>query len=524
MGEGGEHALFKNKNKVLLRIRKRDLVISAKWREQPNTVNNHTPSTITTATSSYLETVIVPCMNPYVDIPRVVTTTWSFLNELRLRTVAAGCIPIARRQDWTMTSSSKKHSTSRPLATILYDYRFLHTKNTLQLPKLVPNQCWSVELKPKAGYMAFSPLVQHKIKYSYSRFVLLQQLHQRGIIAKGWTSSLIPTMSAYDPMDLYSASPSRMKTAVDNLFQCPQNNLRVHYNETPLIGLGAKDEDAFENICQSEVFTTLFGDITGVETTRAMWRDCLVAILQEESILKKLLGLQELDVLDADGAILVYRRLVELCNGSHEQAQSLLDHDITISTSTTTSSSSSSSNMNKEKESLMPRKLSLLESSPFAFPDNKASSTRISAMCDDIADFRQLLIAAAPSLPQESDEFHDRVRAQIDLLNVAECRFLLWNWLLSLTMCDVSIFISLQQIEPPMNAFVSGTNRYGGNNSTTVVSPMSSNGDPGHVTYSWNDEKQISFLYSVRLIDCDGKPSRKLRSRQEKEAAFEALV
>ena len=45
-------------------------------------------------------------------------------------------------------------------------------------------------------------------------------------------------------------------------------------------------------------------------------------ILVQEEILEKLLSLQRLDIIDADGAILIYKRLRELC-GDH--ADDLLD-------------------------------------------------------------------------------------------------------------------------------------------------------------------------------------------------------
>jgi hypothetical protein len=572
VGEGGEHAIFQDQSGWLLRIRKQDLVVSAGWNKSVSFLlfNNNKiedeEEHDDASPPNYMETVIAACMIPYVDIPKVVSLEWSYLNELRQMTVAAGCIPVARRQDWnaaTISSSSNGNTRrQRPMAKILYDYRSLppnntttNNNNTTKLP------CLSMELKPKAGYLAFSPLVhpQHRIKYCKSRFGLLQRLHQQGNIQKGWassgsTSSCSTTTTSsssrhqasdYDPMDLFSNNVDRMKTAVDDLFQCPQNNLKVHFDTTTLVGLGAVDPDHVEYLCQEEILPRFFGTAAVKTTTtttttattttetatsrlQAILSECLVAILQQETILQQMVTLQELDVLDADGAILVYQRLVELCNGSHQQAQSLLDN-VVVSTRSWLPNEGESTTTSSRR-----RTFSLLEASPFSLPgdddeddDEDCSSTVVvvvASMCDDIATFRKLLITAAPNLPseQQMDDFHSRVRSKVQLLTVAECRFLLWNWLLSLTMCDVSVFITLQQREPAatLDNITTTTRNFSGN--TKVSTPIASNGDPGLVTHSWN-EKQIPFAYSVRLIDCDGKPPSKLRSRHKKESVFETL-
>eukprot|EP00980_Cylindrotheca_fusiformis_P011897 scaffold2830_cov131-Cylindrotheca_fusiformis.AAC.18 len=503
IGEGGENALFQDVSSssssgcLLLRIRKRDLAVADNHPvDLPQLVANRPKS------SYYLESVVAPCLASYIDIPEVVPLQWSFLKKLKQQTLNAGCIPEARRKDWSCdsgtSSSTPTIASSPPQAKLLYDYRYFQSP-----AKSKSGCCLSIEFKPKAGYVAFSPLVRNRIKYQSSRFELLQKLHQQGKITKPWAK---PTnrqdICHYDPIDLYSSSTERMKTALHNLFHCPQNFLKVYYNATTkLVGSKAVNKNRAEDLCRDEIIPNLVGTQTAMpaaatETVQNMLVECMVAILHQESLLPQLLKLQELDILDADGAIWVYNHLVELCGGSHEEAQELLDHGFTTEPSEAT--------------------FSLLEATPFSIPkDHGATSSVLAAMCENIAAFRQLLMKLAPNLPpqQQMDEYHELVRSQIPLLNSAECRFLLWNWLLSLAMCDVSMFITLQPIEPASAAQGSGV---------PTVSP-SGKGGSGMVTYSsWND-KPIAFAYRVRLIDCYGKPSRKLKSRQKKEEAFDTL-
>ena len=50
----------------------------------------------------------------------------------------------------------------------------------------------------------------------------------------------------------------------------------------------------------------------------------LSEILSFETLLPSLLKLQKVDLIDVDGAILIYNHLIHLCDDSVEQAESLL--------------------------------------------------------------------------------------------------------------------------------------------------------------------------------------------------------
>jgi hypothetical protein len=76
-----------------------------------------------------------------------------------------------------------------------------------------------VEIKPKWGFLPDCPLVQTPVKRSVSKFQLMQRLK----LKKGEISSL----SAYDPIDLFSKCPEKVERALSALIQNPQGNLKV---------------------------------------------------------------------------------------------------------------------------------------------------------------------------------------------------------------------------------------------------------------------------------------------------------
>lgn len=525
IGEGGEHAIFgqrdydqrlKQKDSLLfgtpslLRIRKRDLAASSIWTER-NLRDN--VASDKKSNQTFIRKIIADIMIPYVDIPKVLPMEWNFLKELHKSAISSGRIPSARVADW---KARDRDFSGTPTATLLRDYRRLNENYLYTFPstnnnsvRLLPNRCIAIELKPKAGILACSPLVHplHRAKFQKSRFVLLQNLHKQGKIAKGWAKASISSqqVSLYDPLDLYSMNSSRMRTAISNLFDRPQNNLKVFYNGSIMIGHGIEGKE-YENV-QKEMYSNIFQIMDTAETKNNNYirqeiekklGDWITTILLHENILQRLLELQKLDILDADGAILVYQRFVELCDGSHEKAQRILD-DYTLQKMPTAPTYNESS------------RSQMLDSSPFySILEPGSDISVIDSICDDIATFSldlKTMNQESLSSKQKMDDMYTQVISKVKQLTTTECEFLLLNWLLSLTMCDASIFITIQQLE--------------GIGNTDFV-PMGDKDIPGLFTSQRNGQKTL-FIYSLRLIDCDGKPARKLKTREQKESVFQLV-
>lgn len=511
--EGGEHAIFEetvsssNSIHKLLRIRKRDLAISDQI--DAGGADYDTEETDGSKPQSYLETVVAPLLTPYVDVPVTIQLEWSFLKNLKRQTIAKGCIPDSRKSDWSLEQSKmngvgmgftkvSKHVDAQ----LVPDYRKLPVTPRDSPYALVPSTVLSVELKPKAGYVAFSPLVQPKnrIKYQHSRYVLKQQLYQlkHQEIRSGWFSGLVQ-QSLYDPLDLYSGNTKRIQKAVRELFRCPQNNLRITCNNQLLLSKGEDGSPVYSDnagvLCKDILSNWIRADDGDTRLTLeehiCSW---LVDVFQQEEVLQRLERWQKLDIVDADGAILLYDRLVELCEGSHEKAQSLLDN---IETST-------------EMQTNSP-----LISSPFSWSPCSEFDNMLPRFCQQVKDFESILLEAAAVLPPEDllDHHRKEMVKMIESLQIPECQYLLWNWLLSLTLNDVSMFVTFQRVSPKnCDHDVLGSTQLATCSDHGVLKlPLK---DKGH---------QVFLAYTIRIVDCDGKPSKKLRTRRKKEEPFALL-
>jgi hypothetical protein len=513
-GEGGKHALFayhptsggdktSEYDGMLLRIRKKHLALAAAFsRPKKQLVRANLNGNPT----HYIRNMISPRIGPYIDLPKIIELEWSFLQRLRDIALSEGQVPRSRQEDWNPASKGTAHDSTIPVGMLLTDYR------SLGLPKTVKGgssseRCISVEIKPKAGYTAFSPLVHplHRIKFLETRFQLLQKLHRNGRISKAWTSSLDSfDMSTYDPRDLFSGDMRKIRRAIKSMLCCPQNNLRIWYGESMLIGLES-DQRTSNNLC-SETLREMFNFEAvagGCREVGAVVGEIVASILSHESLLTELLKLQEFDILDADGAILVYNRLVALCNGSEKEAESKLDSPPTLATS------------------LCEKSHAILGASPFVPP---ARSPNVASLCDEIDRFRQLLVCSLPSLPstRELDEYRECALRFVDSLSAEECEYLLRNWLLSLAMCDVSIFITIQ-LKSPLSSEPRHIRSEDCKGKPLVDISKGVSCEPGLLTWKGPDGESLRFAYNVKLIDCDGKPAKKLRTRREKEIAFRFL-
>jgi hypothetical protein len=548
-GEGGKHALFLYQPKQrpeniiyvgrLLRLTKKDLALSAvgihvneEDSSRPSTSASlpmHGSSNSTPEASNsfnYIREMIVPRLSPYLDLPEKVSLEWTFVKELRDQTLAQGRIPFGRHKDWILIlpqTKEKEKSLQVPSpyasALLLFDYRFSRCQSIAAAAIISEEQCRnytfiSVEIKPKAGYLAISPLVDptRRAKYRCSRFAMMQRLCRDGHVTKPWmergssSASSLFESSRYDPLDLFSGDRHRIRQAVQNLVTCPQNNLKVWLGDEALVGASsARSSPKWERLGND----WWSGDdrcgpsATNVESFVV---DMVASVLDGERILSNLLPLQTLDIVDADGAILLYDRLVQLVGGSRDDAERLVDDAIPAMPLKDTQRTSD----------LHP----LLLHSPLSPPNG--SYATMNRLCEEIERFERRLNSALPSLPSEEEMDSARLGALhlLEELTVDECRFLLQNYLLSLAMCDVSFFVT---IHPAPTTTTAATEHLEAHTirarSFTVISQQEQD-KPGMIAFSGDTSAGIErgvYLYEIKVIDCDRKPAKKLRLRREKE-------
>jgi hypothetical protein len=548
-GEGGKHALFLYQPKQrpekiyhgrLLRLTKKDLALSAVvYMSEENSCRTTTSAPLSlplpmqgsstpedSNSLNYIRKIIVPRLSPYLDLPENVSLEWNFVKELRDQTLAQGRIPSSRQEDWVLILPQTKEKSKSPQvpapkasALLLFDYRFSRCRSIAVAasrepePQLVQRNYsfLSVEIKPKAGYLAISPLVDptRRAKHRFSRFAIMQRLCRDGHVTKPWmgggSSSSLFESSRYDPLDLFSGDSHRIRQAVQNLVTCPQNNLKVWLGDEALVGvLPARPLPKWERLGNDwwSADDRCGPSATNVESFVV---DMVASVLDGENILSNLLPLQKLDIVDADGAMLLYDRLVQLVGGSRDDAERLLDDAIP---STPLKDAKTTSVLHP-----------LLLDSPLSPPNG--SFDTMNRLCEEIERFERRLDSALPSLSSEEEMESARLGALrlLEELSTDECRFLLQNYLLSLAMCDVSFFITIYPASTPTVELLEEHMDTIQARPFTVISKQEQD-KPGMIAFSGDTSAGIergAYFYEIKVIDCDRKPAKKLRLRREKE-------
>jgi len=400
----------------------------------------------------------------YVDPPVEIELHPSFLEGLRQRAIESGRIPHSRRLDWNIERCSHKEGTCAKevsaMASLLPNYRCcksIHPKHGTTTKSI------SVEIKPKAGYLATSPLVHpnHDVKYQISKFQILQQLNYDGVVSKGWNKGTgLGEKSRYDPLDLFSCNGVMIRQAIEALFGCPQNNLKIFCDDDMLYGhdgQGRHPTSTRSAVTETNKYSQaleaiLDGDLQNPQESKGILECELVEILSgvllQDPFLPLLLDLQKrFDVLDADGAVLVYNRLVELCDGSKKKAEDLIDADLQLSDSTE---------------------------------------------CTDLLNY--LSSWTSPPNDESRQSWYNRGKELVEQLSAKDCIGLLQNWLISLTLCDISFFVIISKVNDGDLA----------------------DADCQHPLVQTKAGQLLQ--YEIKVVDYDYKPGKKLRNREQSES------
>jgi Inositol-pentakisphosphate 2-kinase len=489
----------------------------------------------------------------YLDRPAGVRLSDKLVRALRTCALESGNIPASRRKDWMVNKLNKEETgkllaTAPPCGLLLPDYRFLNQQRT----HITSNQnCRNsqpvcLEIKPKAGYAAFSPLVKpdRRAKYTASRFALLQTLWVRGAVDKGWAATRNTTKEAnggqhrpsrYDPLDLFSSDRPSMERALRALlFETPQNNGKLWIDGHPAdLGPAVPSREQHEGNHQSLSAACTTPDWTSAvnlalnlpesSSQESFVRMCS-EILLEEPLLSQILRLQQLDVLDADGAIVVYHRLVHgHCGGSYEKADRLIDKYDDVCP------------VRRQPPPSRGAPHQLLSASPWVAPED---TSRIASLCEVVERTQECLVARnggqhGPIDDSILDELHVQAVRIVNDLSEGDCVYLLRNWLLSLTMNDASFFLTLAADEGAREEVSPGEERAPAANGASlpriVVVRRQTKDAPGIVrlqdpahdgSSSSSHHARRALKYQIKLIDCDPKPAKKLRDREAKEVPF----
>ncbi|KAG8436253.1 hypothetical protein GDO86_007378 [Hymenochirus boettgeri] len=138
-------------------------------------------------------------------------------------------------------------------------------------PFLECRPIFSIEIKPKCGFIPTSAHITKDIKKKICRFCM----HQHLKIAKGkWKK-----VSKYCPLDLFSGNKQRMHFALMNLLQESQNNLKVFKNGELIYGC-KDDQDQFLDLNElahhlKSFFFPTNGLVSGHQCTKTVLKELI---------------------------------------------------------------------------------------------------------------------------------------------------------------------------------------------------------------------------------------------------------
>lgn len=103
---------------------------------------------------------------------------------------------------------------------------------------------YSVEIKPKAGWITPNERKYPKCTYCLNQYIKLQ-------------NNDITEISKYCPMDLFSGDPNRLKYSIKCLFETPQNNLQIFKDGQLIYGENRKNHEVLCDIFEDKFETSL---------------------------------------------------------------------------------------------------------------------------------------------------------------------------------------------------------------------------------------------------------------------------
>lgn len=352
------------------------------------------------------------------------------------------------------------------------------------------------EIKVKCGLTATTPFVVDTaadIKTLMSRYHIMQLYKQAKTNSKTDWGTFVG-VNSYDPLDITSGDPVRIRTAICTLLSNPQNNLRVSLNSRHIYGWDKQDLNMLygclrgSNVVEPaaaashDTHNTAF-DVLGQPGHII---DALAAVLSEETVLRRLRDMQKLDLLDSEGAAVVYARLVEVL-GSMERAMELLEE--------------------KMISSVDPDLCELIESQSFECGQS-----------NECLSFARTLFALRLSPQMNEAERRIQLTRAFEAVGRAsaeQCLYVLQLWMLALIAKDASVMVTVRRIR------ASALPLPGRQVGDMWVSPQS----PTHCGTVYHNLKLhncdtgcAGFVYTVGLIDLGLKSLDKVWRKAAEDA------
>eukprot|EP01087_Luapelamoeba_hula_P017412 TRINITY_DN5486_c0_g1_i1.p1 TRINITY_DN5486_c0_g1~~TRINITY_DN5486_c0_g1_i1.p1 ORF type:complete len:553 (+),score=101.24 TRINITY_DN5486_c0_g1_i1:562-2220(+) len=200
------------------------------------------------------------------------------------------------------------------------------SKSGEKVPEVATKPIVCVEIKAKGGFMPFSELIRgaNVAKKQVCRYCMYQRLKKE--------KDEIKQISNYCPLDLFSNDKALMRRALNEIFEVPQNNLKLFLDGSLYYtgDLGGKKADEIAKAAaglDEELAKTGLPPTEG--STKKTLINLLVDIFHSTSLLQNLKHVQMFDYLDVEGVYPIFQKLEALGEkGLHKE---WADADVPVS-------------------------------------------------------------------------------------------------------------------------------------------------------------------------------------------------
>jgi Inositol-pentakisphosphate 2-kinase len=354
----------------------------------------------------------------------------------------------------------------------------------------------TLEIKPKLGASPRSLLVPQghsRLKYSIDRYTALQR-YKMHMQAQGegvpWGS--MQSVGEYKPLQFFKGGVNGLEQSLIALIECPQNKLKVFVNGA-LVPLNrsssATADDAADDIQQQQQQQSNEQTITSSYTAVAAAASSTLGITAEalstivahvlhaEPLISNILATQQLDILEVEGAVVVYNRLLQLCENNEQTVVTLLQQ---------------------------------------AAAGNGWSANH-SDCVQRFEHLKDVLYTDEPHTLSEA-ELHTKHAAACEAVNTLlctdDCVLLLTLWSLAQAAADCSIMLSLSKRTAAGDSSISN-NTAAAAAATAVVGASANRGNRLQSSECAGQIGDVS--YCLCAVDVGPKPSNQLQKQQKRE-------
>lgn len=349
---------------------------------------------------------------------------------------------------------------------------------------IVERKVLTLELKIKGAFPSISPFLSNtlsQVKRQYGRYQLKQLAKSAGISKEA-------SGTIHDPMDLFSMDATRIRSSLRDLTRFSTTILRAFVDGVEI-----------SNIEESDVYspTSRWASLSGTflpnnleySANQAIVVEIMATLLLQCTFLKELSAAQKLDLVDVEGAAMIFDRLVSLVGDSRE-AENKLCESVTLM-----------------KPLLEDLRQCIYSSDDTGIPSLHFTSDKIPHFIKDLIDLQ--------SSPAALDSY-------VTNLSCHECCVLLNLWLISLAAKDTSLMASFEVVKSSIQSSKCVIFEEAGKQ---VPAPLSSSQfscielacPPTCEHCSSNDPSKLVLRYFSVLIDTGYKDPSKCWSKVDEE-------